>query len=52
MSELFTNGQVWALLGVALAVILSGCGSAYGVGVAGQAARELSQKIRANLQRF
>ena len=38
MSELFTNGQVWALLGVALAVILSGCGSAYGVGVAGQAA--------------
>lgn len=38
MSELFTNGQVWALVGVALAVILSGCGSAYGVGVAGQAA--------------
>ena len=38
MSELLTNGQVWALLGVVLAVILSGCGSAYGVGVAGQAA--------------
>ena len=38
MSELFTNGTVWALLGVALAVVLSGCGSAYGVGVAGQAA--------------
>ncbi len=38
MSELFTNGIVWALLGVALAVVLSGCGSAYGVGVAGQAA--------------
>lgn len=38
MTELLTNGQVWALLGVALAVILSGCGSAYGVGVAGQAA--------------
>ena len=32
MSELFTNGTVWALLGVALAVVLSGCGSAYGVG--------------------
>ena len=38
MSELFTNGTVWALLGVALAVVLSRCGSAYGVGVAGQAA--------------
>ena len=38
MSELLTNGQVWALLGVVLAVILSGCGSAYGVGVDGQAA--------------
>ena len=38
MSELFTNGTVWALLGVALAVGLSGCGSASGGGVAGQAA--------------
>ena len=38
MSELLTNGTVWALLGVALAVSLSGCGSAYGVGIAGQAA--------------
>ena len=41
MSELLTNGQVWALLGVVLAVILSGCGSAYGVGVAGQFAKVL-----------
>jgi len=32
------SGIVWALLGAAAAVILSGCGSAYGVGVAGQAA--------------
>jgi V/A-type H+-transporting ATPase subunit K len=32
------SGNGWALLGAALAVILSGCGSAYGVGVAGQAA--------------
>lgn len=32
------NGLVWALLGAALAVVLAGCGSAYGVGVAGQAA--------------
>jgi len=32
------NGMVWALLGAALAVVLAGCGSAYGVGVAGQAA--------------
>ncbi len=32
------SGIVWALLGAALAVILSGAGSAYGVGVAGQAA--------------
>ncbi|HCO28162.1 MAG TPA: V-type ATP synthase subunit K [Lachnospiraceae bacterium] len=31
-------GIVFALLGAALAVILSGMGSAYGVGVAGQAA--------------
>lgn len=32
------NGIVWALLGVALAVILPGMGSSYGVGIAGQAA--------------
>jgi len=32
------NGIVWALLGAALAAILAGCGSAYGVGAAGQAA--------------
>ena len=31
-------GMVYALFGAALAVILAGCGSAYGVGVAGQAA--------------
>ena len=29
------SGNGWALLGAALAVILAGCGSAYGVGVAG-----------------
>ena len=28
------SGNGWALLGAALAVILAGCGSAYGVGVA------------------
>lgn len=32
------SGIVWALLGAVLAVILSGMGSAYGVGLAGQAA--------------
>ena len=32
------NGIVWALLGAATAAVLAGCGSAYGVGVAGQAA--------------
>ncbi len=32
------SGIVWALLGAAAAAILSGMGSAYGVGVAGQAA--------------
>lgn len=32
------SGIVWALLGAAVAAILAGCGSAYGVGVAGQAA--------------
>ena len=29
------TGNGWALIGAALAVILAGCGSAYGVGVAG-----------------
>lgn len=40
MSVIFADnlGIVWALLGAALAVILSGMGSAYGVGAAGQAA--------------
>ena len=33
-----TMGTVLALIGAALAVILAGMGSAYGVGVAGQAA--------------
>ena len=32
------SGLVWALAGAAIAVILAGMGSAYGVGVAGQAA--------------
>lgn len=32
------SGIVWALFGVALAVVLPGMGSAYGVGIAGQAA--------------
>lgn len=32
------SGIMWALLGAVTAVILAGCGSAYGVGVAGQAA--------------
>jgi len=32
------SGIVWALLGAAMSVVLAGCGSAYGVGVAGQAA--------------
>lgn len=33
-----TMGTVYALLGAALAVIMAGMGSAYGVGIAGQAA--------------
>lgn len=32
------TGIVWALIGAAFAAVLAGCGSAYGVGVAGQAA--------------
>lgn len=32
------NGLVWALIGAASAVIFAGIGSAYGVGLAGQAA--------------
>jgi len=32
------SGIVWALFGVVLAVVLPGMGSAYGVGIAGQAA--------------
>lgn len=38
MSILENLGLVFALLGAALAVILAGMGSAYGVGIAGQAA--------------
>ena len=38
MSEILGNGTVWALFGVALAAGLAGCGSAFGVGIAGQAA--------------
>ena len=38
MNILSNMGLVYALLGAALAVILAGMGSAYGVGVAGQAA--------------
>ena len=38
MNILSHMGLVYALLGAALAVILAGMGSAYGVGVAGQAA--------------
>lgn len=36
--NLFANGMFWAVLGAAMAVMLSGCGSAIGVGIAGQAA--------------
>ena len=32
------NGLVWALAGAVAAAALAGCGSAFGVGVAGQAA--------------
>lgn len=32
------SGLTWALLGAAFAAALAGCGSAYGVGIAGQAA--------------
>lgn len=38
MNILENLGLVYALLGAALAVILAGIGSAYGVGIAGQAA--------------
>ena len=38
MNILENLGLVYALLGAALAVILAGMGSAYGVGIAGQAA--------------
>lgn len=38
MSEFIYKWYGMGALGVALAVVLSGCGSAYGVGVAGQAA--------------
>lgn len=37
-ADLFANGSFWAVLGGALAVLMSGCGSAIGVGLAGQAA--------------
>lgn len=35
---MFANGLAWALLGAALAALGGGCGSAVGVGIAGQAA--------------
>jgi len=50
MSEI--SGIVWALLGASLAVILSGCGSAYGVGVAGQAASGVVTEDPRNLRRY
>ena len=46
----YKGGIVFALLGVAVAVILAGMGSAYGVGVAGQAAAG-SPRIRINSRR-
>ena len=39
------TGNGWALIGAALAVILAGCGSAYGVGVAGQAAAGVAKVL-------
>ena len=47
-----TMGTVLALTGAALAVILAGMGSAYGVGIAGQAASGVEVKIQANSRRF
>ncbi len=46
------TGNGWALIGAALAVILAGCGSAYGVGVAGQAAAGVVTEDPVNLLRF
>lgn len=41
---MFTTGTVWALMGAAVAVVLSGVGSAIGVGRAGQASAGLLSK--------
>ena len=38
MGGIFTNGLFWALLGVALAVLVPGLGSSKGVGMVGEAA--------------
>ena len=45
-------GIFYAILGAALATLLAGAGSAMGVGIAGQAAAGVEQKIRVNFQRF
>lgn len=49
ISEVLTNGTFLAILGAAIAVILSGMGSAKGVGIAGEAASGL---ISENSDRF
>ena len=36
-STLFTNGNFYAYIGVAIAVVLAGMGSAKGVGIVGEA---------------
>ena len=43
------SGIVWALLGAAVAVIFAGMGSAYGVGIAGQAASGVVTEDPVNL---
>lgn len=41
MAGIFSNGNFWAYMGVAVAVFLAGCGSARGVGLVGEAAAGL-----------
>ena len=45
-------GQIYAILGAAVAVALAGLGSVFGVAIAGQSASGVVTKIRINSDRF
>ena len=52
MSIMENLGIVYALCGAAIAVLLAGAGSAIGVGIAGQAAAGVEQRIQVNSRKY